>query len=84
MNRQEGMNELKFLYDQVHQTAERKEHLGERMPLHVEARSLNYGKDLRRIRSEYNRLSRDLREAGTVSQAELEAEGLPAEFEGMS
>jgi len=81
MNRQEAMERLKFLYDQVHQTAERKDHLGERMPLHVEARSLNYGKDLGRIEGEYNRLSHALREAGTVSQAELEAEGMPVEFQ---
>lgn len=80
MNRNETMQRLKFLYDQVHQTAERAEHLEERMPLHVHPESLNYEKDLSRIQGEYNRLVRDARGAGTLTESDLEAEGLPAQF----
>ncbi len=80
MNRSESMQRLKFLYDQVHQTAERAEHLEERMPLHVHPQSVNYEKDLSRIKGEYNRLVQQLQESAMLTSADLEAEGLPVQF----
>lgn len=82
MNRNETLERIKFLYDQVHQTAERREHLQERMPLHVHPQSLNYEKDLSRIRGEYNRLVQSARAEGLLSAADLEAEELPQQFDG--
>lgn len=82
MNRKETLQQLKFLYDQVHQTAERAEHLEERMPLHVHPQSLNYEKDLSRIQGEYNRLARTARVEGVLSETDLKAEGLPTVFSG--
>lgn len=82
MNRDETLKQLKFLYDQVHQTAERSEHLEERMPLHVHPESLNYEKDLSRIQGEYNRLVRAARREGLLSETDLESEGLPVQFSG--
>lgn len=73
----ETLERLKFLYDQVHQTAERIEHLPERLPLDIRPRSLNYEEDLARIRAEYNRLAREARDRGWLTGAALEAEGLP-------
>ncbi len=77
MDSSEALERLKFLHDQVHQTAERSEHLEERMPLHVHPQSLNYEQDLTRVKGEYNRLARDLLSQGV----NLEAEGLPDQFE---
>lgn len=77
MDRAEALEKLKFLYDQVHQTAERAEHLEERMPLHVHPQSLNYERDLSRVKGEYNRLARELQERGIS----LDYEGLPAQFD---
>lgn len=82
MNRSETMKRLKFLYDQVHQTAEREEHLEERMPLQVQANSLNYHKDLSRLQGEYNRLVQSAQAEGLLTSAELEAAELPHQFEG--
>ncbi|MFZ5817896.1 MAG: hypothetical protein ACOY93_21810 [Bacillota bacterium] len=82
MNRSETLERLKFLYDQVHQTAERREHLEERMPLHVHPASLNYGEDLARIRDEYNWLAKQARAGRLLTEADLEAEGLPVQFDG--
>ncbi|MFZ5823128.1 MAG: hypothetical protein ACOY94_02100 [Bacillota bacterium] len=81
MNRSEAMERIKFLYDQVHQTAERQEHLQERMPLHVQPQSLNYHKDLSRIQGEYNRMVQFVQTEGLLSRSDLEAEGLPLRFE---
>lgn len=81
MERHETMEQLKFLYDQVHQTAEREEHLQERMPVHVEARSLNYEKDLTRIKGEYNRLVRTALEEGILRTEDLRQNHLPERWE---
>lgn|GEM_PF-1987060 len=81
MDRSEALNHLKLLYDQVHQTRERLEQLPERMPLQVEVQSLNYDDDLLRLQGEYNRTVRQAQEEGLLSEADLEAEGLPLQFE---
>lgn len=80
MNRTETLGRLKFLNDQVHQTAEREEHLSASMPLNVQPRSLNYDDDLARFKGEYNRLVRAAAGEGLLSADDLESEGLPAEF----
>lgn len=81
MDRSEALHQLKFLYDQVHQTAERVEHLPERLPPDVHPTSLNYEKDLSRIQGEYNRLVRSAQEEGLLSEQDLEGEGLPLHFD---
>lgn len=81
MERSDVLNRLKFLYDQVHQTAERVEHLPERMPLHVHPESLNYEEDLVRIQGEYNRTAQQAQAEGVLTAAELEEEGLPLQFQ---
>jgi hypothetical protein len=80
VNRAETLQRLKFLSDQVHQTAERVEHLPSAMPLHVHPESINWEKDLSRFQGEYNRLVRDALETGTLTPAELERENLPEGF----
>ncbi len=80
MDRADAINRLKFLYDQVYQTAERRDHLPERLPLDVRPRSLNYDKDLTRLTAEYNRLARQVQAEGVLTAAALEAEGLPLEM----
>lgn len=80
MERSKALHQLKFLYDQVHQTAQRVEHLPERMPYHVHPESLNYEKDLVRIKGEYNRLAQSAQAEGVLTSADLEAEGLPPRF----
>lgn len=81
MDRETAMQQLKFLWDQVHQTEERSDHLEERMPLHVHAASLNYEKDLTRLQGEYNRVARTAWESGLLTADEIEREGLPFQFE---
>jgi hypothetical protein len=81
MDREDTLNRLKFLHDQVHQTAERIEHLPASMPLHVHPQSLNYDKDLLRFEGEYNRLALAACTEGLLDATQLEAEGLPAQFE---
>lgn len=81
MNQSEALERIKFLYDQVHQTAERQEHLQERMPLQVHPQSLNYGKDLSRIKGEYNRMVQFVQTEGLLSRSDLEGEGLPIRFD---
>lgn len=81
MDRAEALEKLKFLYDQVHQTAERAEHLEERLPLHIHPQSLNYERDLSRFQGEYNRLARQAWEQGLLTAGDLETEGLPTEFD---
>jgi len=78
MTRTEALERLKFLYDQVRQTAERQEHLHARLPLDIEPQSLNYDEDLVRLQWEYNRLVEAAEAEGTLSAADLEARGLPA------
>jgi len=80
MDQRETMERLKFLYDQVHQTAERAEHLEERMPLHVHPQSLNYERDLDRVKGEYNRLVQHMQESAMLTNQDLEDEGLPVQF----
>jgi hypothetical protein len=80
VNGPEALRRLKFLYDQVHQTAERVEHLPAALPLHIHPESLNYPEDLRRIEAEYNRLAGSAMAEGTFTAADLEAEGLPAHW----
>jgi len=81
VDRSEMLNQLKFLYDQVYQTSERLQHLPERMPMQVEAQSLNYDDDLLRLQGEYNRAVKRAQEEGLLTAADLEAEGLPLQFE---
>lgn len=81
LNRVEALEQLKFLWDQVHQTAERIEHMPVSMPLGVHADSLNYEKDLTRFQGEYNRLAQTAQSAGLLSAQEIQAEGLPHRFE---
>jgi hypothetical protein len=80
MDKAETLHRLKFLYDQVHQTAERVDHLPASLPLHIHPQSINWDEDVVRIEREYNWLSRTALEGGTLTQRELEAEGLPVEF----
>lgn len=80
LDRAEALHQLKFLFDQVHQTAERIEHLPAAMPLHVHPQSLNYPDDLHRLEGEYKRLFREGIAQGLFTPADVEAEGLPAEF----
>lgn len=77
MDARETMERVKFLHDQVHQTAERKEHLPERIPMDVRPESLNYGEDLRRLRGEYDRFVQEAVAGGVLSAHDLEREGLP-------
>lgn len=81
MDRAEALTRLKFLHDQVHQTAERSDHLGERMPLHVHPDSLNYPKDLTRLKGEYNRLAGKAQADGLFTAVEMQREGLPPQFD---
>lgn len=81
MNQQALLERLKFLYDQVHQTAERAEHLSERLAYPLDPASLNYDEDLTRLQGEYNRLVRSAEADGLLSAAQLAAEGLPAQFQ---
>lgn len=77
MNQPHALERLKFLYDQVHQTAERIAHLPQSLPLGIEPASLNYEKDLSRLQGEYNRLVQQLEAEGLLSSTELEAQRLP-------
>ena len=81
MKREETLERLKFLYDQVHQTAERQEHLPERLPLPIEPQSLNYDKDLSRFEGEYNRLVRSAQAEGLLTDMDLAENGLPQQFD---
>ncbi len=81
MDQIEALERLKFLHDQVHQTAERSDHLAERMPLHVHPDSVNYPKDLTRLKGEYNRLVGKAQTDGLITVAELQREGLPPKFD---
>lgn len=81
MERDETLERLKFLYDQVHQTAERADHLQERLAFPIEPRSLNYEKDLTRITGEYNRLVSSAQADGRLTPADLEQNGLPDQFD---
>lgn len=78
--REQALDRLKFLYDQVHQTGERLEHLPERLPLPIRPESVNYGEDLARLKNEYNRLAREVQAEGLLTAADLEAAGLPTRF----
>lgn len=82
MEHNEILERLKFLHDQVHQTAERAEHLPERLPFPIQPRSLNYEKDLSRLVGEYNRLVNSARADGRLTPADLAENGLPEQFEG--
>jgi hypothetical protein len=81
VNRADTLHRLKFLWDQVHQTAERIEHLPSDMPLHVHPQSLNYAEDLVRIKGEYNQLAREAVASGLLSAHDLQAEDLPQSFD---
>lgn len=81
MNGREALDRAKFLYDQVHQTAERGEHLQERMPLGVRPESLNYGEDLQRLKGEYARFIQEAVSGGWLNPQDLEREGLPLRFD---
>lgn len=78
--RERALHRLKFLHDQVHQTAERLQHLPERLPLSVRPESVNYGEDLARLKNEYDRLAREALAEGLLTAADLEATGLPPGF----
>lgn len=68
---------LQFLYDQVHQTSERVNHLHSALPMDIRPRSLNYGEDLQRLMAEYNSLVRQATESGAISKAALLERRLP-------
>lgn len=74
------IEQLRFLYDQVHQTAERIEQLPERLAMDIEPQSLNYEEDLQRLKGEYNRLVQESQAAGALSAEEILAAGLPLQF----
>ena len=80
MNRDKTLHRLKFLWDQVHQTAERIEHLSAALPLDVEPKSLNYPDDLARMKAEYNWLAKSAMQDKTLTEGDLAAEQLPLEF----
>ncbi|HWI52101.1 MAG TPA: hypothetical protein VNT01_08160 [Symbiobacteriaceae bacterium] len=80
MQKADTLCRLKFLYDQVHQTAERVEHLPASLPLDIQPASINWNDDLHRIEAEYNWLAGQALADKTLSEAELAAEGLPARF----
>jgi len=74
------LHRLKFLYDQVHQTAERVQHLPASMPLHVHPQSLNWDEDLHRFEDEYNWLVGQALADKTLTPDELAAQELPERF----
>jgi hypothetical protein len=76
-----ALQKIKFLYDQVHQTAERVEHLSASMPLDVHPESLNYEKDVIRFKAEYNRVVERAIAGGDLSERALAAEELPRRFD---
>lgn len=80
LHKAQTLHRLKFLFDQVHQTAERVEHLPASLPLDIQPKSINWGEDLQRIEAEYNWLAGQALADKTLSEAELAAEGLPARF----
>jgi hypothetical protein len=80
MERTEALQRLKFLYDQVHQTAERVEHLPAALPLDIHPESINYADDLRRIQEEYNHLADTGFARGFLSPADLAEAGLPVHW----
>lgn len=80
MNRDKTLHRLKFLWDQVHQTEERMEHLPASLPLDVHPESLNYPEDLARIKAEYNWLAKSALQDQTLTEGDLAAEQLPREF----
>lgn len=77
MESRKALERAKFLHGQVHQTAGRREHLPERMPLDVSPASLNYGEDLRRLKGEYNRFVQEAVAGGWLTAADLGRAGLP-------
>lgn len=77
MNPAETLHRLKFLHDQIHQTAERSRHLPSAMPLHVHPESLNYQEDLTRLKQEYRHAVDAAIVQGELSPADLAREGLP-------
>lgn len=77
LNRTETLSRLKFLQDQVHQTAERAEHLPQQLPPGIRAESLNYQEDLARLRREYNRLAAGAVKQGLITPGDLQAQRLP-------
>lgn len=81
MDGREALDRAKYLHDQVHQTAERGEHLQERMPLGVRPESLNYGEDLERLKAEYGRFVQQAMAGGLLGPQDLEREGLPLRFD---
>ncbi|HYG57884.1 MAG TPA: hypothetical protein VD902_07440 [Symbiobacteriaceae bacterium] len=81
MDRARTLHRLKFLWDQVHQTAERLEHLPSARPLHVHAESLNYPEDMSRFKREYNWLVQSALYDKTLTESDLQAAGLPPRFD---
>lgn len=77
MERNETLDRLQSLFDRVHRTAERGDHLQERVPLPVQTRSLNYAQDLENLQGEYRRLVSAALAEGVVNEIDLAAAGLP-------
>lgn len=77
MKRDETLHRLKFLHDQIHQTAERVEHLPSAMPIHVHPQSVNYEEDLTRLKQEYRHAVDKAIVNQILSPADLAQEGLP-------
>ncbi|MDF2630311.1 MAG: hypothetical protein K0R39_4142 [Symbiobacteriaceae bacterium] len=80
MHKGNTLQRLKFLFDQVHQTAERVEHLPAALPLDIQPVSINWDEDLRRFEDEYNWLVGQALADKTLTVEELQAEGLPEHF----
>jgi len=80
MSRDEILERLRALHRQVRRTAEREEHLSHSLPFDIMPRSLNYDDDRARLEGEYNRLVRAAEAEGSLTAADLEAEGLSHQF----
>lgn len=80
MHKGNTLRRLKFLFDQVHQTAERVEHLPAALPLEIHPTSINWDEDLHRFEDEYNWLVGQALADKTLTPEELQAEGLPQRF----
>lgn len=80
MHKANTLERLKFLYDQVHQTAERVDHLPASLPIHIQPKSLNWDDDLHHLEAEYNWLAGQALADKTLTESELAEAGLPVRF----
>lgn len=80
MNRGQWVDELRRLADQVAQAEERLDHLATRMPLNVEARSLNYEEDIQQFKADYNTAVARALAAGALDDDDLADLDLPLQM----